>query len=211
MKVDVKFSLFGRGAPVPADHGYPLYSAISKILPNFHETTGVGVHPILGTQTGDRRMTLNEKSFLTIRIDVERIGELLPLSGKTLGFGNAFIQIGVPSISVLVPADCLRSRLVNIKGMTDPEVFKQAVRRQLDELDVSQDVEIQILKRRTFCVHDKNIIGFEVVLSHLSPEESVRVQEEGIGGRRKMGCGVFMPRKTDNKTLEGSEDNGKSE
>jgi hypothetical protein len=32
-----------------------------------------------------------------------------------------------------------------------------------------------------------------VIIEGLTAEESLTIQEKGIGGRRHMGCGVFVP------------------
>ena len=46
--VDLAFGL--TGSKVPVDHGYALYSAISRLLPEIHGAKNVGVHPIKGTR-----------------------------------------------------------------------------------------------------------------------------------------------------------------
>jgi CRISPR-associated protein Cas6 len=46
--VDLAFRL--TGSKVPVDHGYALYSAISRLLPQIHEAKNIGVHPIRGTR-----------------------------------------------------------------------------------------------------------------------------------------------------------------
>lgn len=193
MFTDVKFLVLPRGTPIPADHGYAIYSAISRILPEFHENEDYGIHPIAGIQLGNRMMALTEESRLAIRIDANRIAEILALAGKTLGLGRTFLQIGVPTVHPLVPSPSLRSRIVTIKGFMEPERFLGAIRRQLDALPVSPEVVVELGKRRTLRIHDKDVVGFEVFLSRLGEEDSLRIQEVGIGGRRKMGCGLFVP------------------
>jgi CRISPR-associated protein Cas6 len=42
-------------------------------------------------------------------------------------------------------------------------------------------------------VKDKLVVCFPLLVHDLSPEESLRLQEEGLGGRRRMGGGVFLP------------------
>jgi hypothetical protein len=42
-------------------------------------------------------------------------------------------------------------------------------------------------------VGDNSVVGWEVQVFGLTPEESVRLQERGIGPGRRYGCGVFMP------------------
>src|ERR1700682_4012802 len=44
--VDLSFGL--TGGPVRVDHGYPLFSAISRVLPQLHADGHVGVHPLHG-------------------------------------------------------------------------------------------------------------------------------------------------------------------
>jgi CRISPR-associated protein Cas6 len=46
--------------------------------------------------------------------------------------------------------------------------------------------------RRTVHVGDHEIVGYAVEATELTAEESVLVQETGVGGRRRFGCGVFV-------------------
>jgi CRISPR-associated protein Cas6 len=48
--VDLAFRM--TGTKVPVDHGYALYSAISRLLPEIHEEKNIGVHPIRGRYSG---------------------------------------------------------------------------------------------------------------------------------------------------------------
>ncbi|MCI5210102.1 MAG: hypothetical protein D3910_15200 [Candidatus Electrothrix sp. ATG2] len=52
---------------------------------------------------------------------------------------------------------------------------------------------VTIGKRRTFSIRRKKIVGYSLLVSELSAEESLALQEKGVGGRRKMGCGFFNP------------------
>jgi CRISPR-associated protein Cas6 len=81
--IDLAFALIGT-APLPADHGFQLYGAISRALPAVHEPNGIAIHPIRGRQIGERQMALCEWSKLTIRAAADRIADLLPLAGKQL-------------------------------------------------------------------------------------------------------------------------------
>lgn len=136
---------------------------------------------------------------------VERIGDFLPLAGKTLALGGEPIRIGVPKVDALDPAVSLAARMVTIKGFMEPEGFLAAARRQLDDLGVAAGASIAIPMvsdgrpnagqpiRRVLRIKDKTIVGFAVRVKGLSAEESLTLQERGIGGRRHMGCGVFVP------------------
>lgn len=190
--IDLSFSLLAT-QPIPSDHGYPLYAAISRVLPELHAANGIGIHPIRGRMIGDRQMQLADFSRLTLRVPPERIANLLPLAGKSLRIAGRLLRVGVPQIYALKAATSVHSRLVTIKGFMESEPFLAALRRQLDELRVAPEAEVVIGKRRTIRIRDKEVVGYEVFLQALTAEESLSIQESGLGGRRHMGCGVFSP------------------
>lgn len=208
--IDLAFHLVGT-SPIAADHGYYLYAAISRALPAVHEPNGIGIHPIRGRQIGDRQMQLCDWSRLIIRIATERIAELLPLAGKQLNISGRTIRIGVPQVYSLAPATTLRSRLVTIKPSDrddprppDESAFLTAARRQLDTLGISPEAQLTIPTRedprakevrplrRTLRIKDKEVVGYELIISALTAQESLILLEHGLGGRRHMGCGIFV-------------------
>ena len=141
--VDLSYPLLG--GQIPADHGYLLYSAISRLLPVTHQADGFGIHPIRGWQLGVRTLRLTKHSRLVIRTDVEHIARFLPLAGKQLRILGSTLRIGVPQTQSLVPAPALRSRLVTIKlrdAMAMPtdaaaETFRAAALRKLEGIGIS--------------------------------------------------------------------------
>lgn len=213
MHVDLAFNLTTQGT-IPADHGYALYGALSRIVPAVHRENGVAIHPIWGRQVGNRQMMLLPWSTLTLRVPDDQIAPMLALSGKSIGMGETTLRIGVPEVRVLQPSTTLRSRLVVIKvrdvsaGELNVDNFTTAARRQLDEMGVSENVQLIIPPhppnpsndlegqplRRTLQIKGAEIVGYEVILTRLTAEESIKVQEAGLGGRPHMGCGVFAPR-----------------
>ena len=42
----------------------------------------------------------------------------------------------------------------------------------------------------------REIVGFALSLHGLAPEESLRMQAEGMGGDRRLGWGIFVPPKS---------------
>ncbi len=191
MQLDLEFPVFSTSA-IAVDHGYHLYAGLSRVLTTVHSENGIGVHPITGRQIGDRMLQLMPWSSVRIRTPQEHIGSIVGLSGKTVTVGDRQVRLGVPKVQGLEPAPALRSRLVTIKGFMDAELFAEAVRRQLEALEVSERVMLTNGKRRTIKIRDKEVVGFEVILEGLTAQESITIQESGIGGRRHMGCGVFV-------------------
>ncbi len=187
--VDLAFRLVG--SKVPVDHGYALYSAISRLLPEIHGAKNIGVHPIRGTYSGNGELMLRDSSRLVIRLESERIGEFLKLAGKRLEIDSHTLRVGIPEVRLLLPRASLYSRLVTIKGFMEQGAFLESAKRQLEKLGV--EAEIQVSERRTLRVKDKQVVGFDVATVGLDAEGSIRLQENGLGGRRHMGCGVFVP------------------
>lgn len=200
MIIDLSFSVRSVST-VPADHGYLLYSAVSRAMPELHRENDYGIHPIRGRQLGGRTLQLTDQSRLVIRSDADRIARFLSLAGKRLQLLDRLLQVGVPQVRAFIPAVAIRSRLVTIKlkvatgapAELTAESFASSARRQLDALSISPDAQLHLGKRRTLRVKDKEVVGYEVLIDGLTAEESLTVQEHGLGGRRKMGCGVFVP------------------
>ena len=187
--IDLAFRL--NASVVPVDHGYALYAALSRIVPEIHEAKSLGVHPIRGIYSGNGMLQLSESSRLVLRLQDEEIHVYLKLAGKRLKVGEHSLGVGVPEIRMLRPVASLRARLVTIKGFLQEEEFVAAVKRHLEQLDVNGQVHLGT--RRTFQIKDKQVVGFEMGVTQLTAEESLTLQEQGLGGRRKMGYGVFVP------------------
>mgnify|MGYP005863670411 CR=1 FL=1 len=199
--VDLSFPVIGRQLPI--DHGYALYGAICRALgPLLHDRDAVGIVPIPGLRATPATLSISERSRLRIRTPAEHIPALLALAGKPLEIDGHRIRLGAPQTFALTPAASLAARLVTIKGFREPEPFLEAARRQLDALSIRGKPSIPLRRtgvhagkplRRILRIKDKKVVGFAMVVSELAAEESLTLQERGLGGRRHMGCGLFVP------------------
>jgi CRISPR-associated protein Cas6 len=213
--VDCSFGLFPASsqAALPADNAYLIYAAVSRILPWFHNRPDLGIHPLRGRLVGKRSMLLPKRSTLTFRAPAELIGPLLALAGKTLTVAGVPLMVGTPNIRPLTPAALLSSRLVIIRGFQEPDAFLAAVQRQIEKMGVAGEARLVSRRsptavetggkggqgewvRRTMRVKDKEIVGFAVEVGALSATDSLKLQEVGLGGRRKFGCGVLVQKRT---------------
>jgi CRISPR-associated protein Cas6 len=192
------------GTTLPTDHGYALYGALARALPTLHEAgPRLLVGPILGQYVGDRTLRLEPKrSHLRLRLSAEDIGKVLPLAGKALEVDRHKIRLGVPRVMALEPAPTLVARMSLVKGFKEPEPFLEAVRRQLGGLGVAAEASIPLVRkgphqgkprRHVIQVKEQRLVGFTVVLTGLRQEHSIAVQEHGLGGKQRMGCGFFVP------------------
>ncbi|MGO9690783.1 MAG: type I-MYXAN CRISPR-associated protein Cas6/Cmx6 [Syntrophobacteraceae bacterium] len=188
-RVDLCFQITGKTLPV--DHGFALYGAINHALPCIHEDREIGLKLIRGRYIGDGILDVSPRSELILRLPASRIAIYIALAGKTLEVIGHRLGVGIPNTRALIPSVALSSPLVTTKNGNEQTRFEAEIKNQMENLGLKG--RIAIGKRRTFQVHDKQVVGYSVLVSELTPEESILLQENGLGGRRKMGCGFFEP------------------
>jgi len=199
--VDLCFPVLG--SELPMDHGYPLYAALSRLLPALHEISAdLGIAPIAGQPVANGILRLHARSRLRVRLPRDRIPLLLPLAGKVLVVAGRRIRVGAPQVRALEPVAMLFARMVTIKGFTEPKQFLGAVARQLEDLGIKAQPVVPDVEdgehrgkpcRRVLQIKEKTIVGFALIVTGLSAEGALNLQVVGLGGRRKMGCGFFLP------------------
>jgi CRISPR-associated protein Cas6 len=207
--IDLSFGLGGEA--LPADHGYSLFSAICRVVPSVHSDETLGIHPVSGRPIGNRLLSLTPSSRLTFRLPNERAGSLVTLAGKALVVDGHVVRVGMPNARALRPSPAVVSRLVTVAGFMEPYAFLEAVERQIREMSITG--EARLLKRtsprplegrrgayptstfvrRTLNIQDQEVVGFALKVASLSPTDSIKLQEQGLGGRRRFGCGIFVP------------------
>lgn len=179
-----------RGGGVPLDHGYALFSALSHRLPGLHERKDVGIFNLRGTRASGKSLLVGHGT-LRVRCPTEALPVWLPLGGAALEVGGGEVTLGAPRVFPLEAPVSLSSRLVTFKNAVDDASFRSAVQRTLTALECEATVHVG--RRRVVRIAGKKVIGYGLTLSNLSACASVTLQEQGMGGRRHMGCGLFLP------------------
>lgn len=194
--VELSFGVIGKS--LPADHGYGLYSAIAHLCPDIHEQEGISIQTIAGEPDKAGTIHFSDNAHLRIRLpyDPAKIAIVLPLAGQTLRIGSHAIQLGIPQIHPLRPVDKLRSRIVTIKKFQEPEPFLEAAQRQLDALGIQGNLFIPLNEqgepsRKAIKIKTYSVVGFSLIASELSDDDSIKLQVFGLGGKHRMGCGIF--------------------
>lgn len=196
--IDLSYKL--DGGEIPLDHGYVLFSALSRVVPGLHGDLRVGVHPIRGRRAEAGVLTLDDSSRLRIRLPAEQVAPYITLAGRELDLEGRKFRVGMPRVEELNPAPNLASRLVTFNHATAAEQFEAVARRDLLAMGVSGEPELVPSPvrpgeaiRRVLAVKGRKIVGFSLRVSGLSADESLILQSEGLGGRRRFGAGVFIP------------------
>jgi CRISPR-associated protein Cas6 len=195
--VDLWFPVTGR--TLPSDHGYALYGALARAVPKLHDADDWALHTLRGESIGPGMIALSRRPYLGLRLPPDRITLVLPLAGRTLDVRGHCLAVGSPTVMALEPTAALSARIVTIKSFMEPVLFAEAVRRQLAEVDnlKFQDAKVTVGVRKIVTIDGRRVVGFSVRIAGLSNEASLLLQEQGIGGRRKMGCGVFRKSERD--------------
>lgn len=214
-KVEVLFPILG--SQMPTDHAYSLYSAVCHWITPLHaQNSRVQIGPVLGQFIGKGLMQLEpRRSRLQLRLPAEDIPNVLPLAGKSLNISGYDIRLGVPQVRSLIPAPNLVAHMVTIKrsdrqdragtrAYMEPGSFLEGVARELTRRGIQGEAGIPLLRqgpragqpcRRVLRIKEKRLIGFALQVTGLTAEESINLQEDGLGGKQKMGCGYFIPLK----------------
>lgn len=205
MTVDLLFPALGSSLPV--DHSYPLYAALSAAVPGFHADAGpLRFAPVTGMAVPGGRLELGDRSVLRVRLPVDGIPRALPLAGRSLDVAGSAVRLGVPAVVPLTPAAAVVARLVTFKHGDAPDPFLATARAKLADLGVSGEPSLPLVpsgrwagqpRRRVVRVKGKTVFGYAVLVTGLSAEHSLRLQERGLGGRTRIGCGFFLPARGD--------------
>lgn len=189
------------GTSVPLDHGYSLFAALSRRLPSLRQKRAWGVHPIRGLRTESGILSISgprQRSSVKLRLPAAEIGDALVLAGVRLDLDGHRVSLGAPAVHPITPSPVLRARIVTIRGFFEESgPFTDALCRQLAQVPaLSQDPErvtANVLERRVMRIRDRTVVGFRVQIENLEPTASLALQHAGLGGRRHMGAGIFVP------------------
>lgn len=201
--VDVRFAIDCRRIPV--DHAFALSHSIEMALPWITEEGNLAIHTIhvAGSQNGwerpphsaDAHLMVSRRTKLVIRVPSHRVDALRRgLEGTTLDVDGCPVRVGEGKVRSLTTESTLLARYV-VSGAGDSE--SDFLAWAADELG-----RMGIRLRKALCGRATTVTTpagavptRSLLLADLAPEESVRLQQLGLGPHRRMGCGVFIPHK----------------
>lgn len=202
--VDLVFDIQCRELPV--DHAHSLSTEIGKHLSGIQDER-VGVHSIhlAGSQNGWERpdptlgqhLILSRRTKLVIRAPQDRCAEIeRALLDAELDIAGCRMRIGKSKQKRLSDQGTIFSRAVALEpGEEDDEnAFLGRIVAHLSERGIRVSKAL-CGKTDEIAGPDGPIKTRSVMLAGLTAEESVRIQERGVGPLRHMGCGIFIPHK----------------
>lgn len=189
--MDLRFEV--EGDTLPGDYAYALCQAVAQVLPWLESEPGAGIHPLKGAPTDRGTLLVSRRSRLILRLPASRVGDAERLTGCTLDIGGAPLRIGSSTVKELIPFATLYARFVTT-GSGEEAAFLQDVAGLLEGLGTR--CKFMCGKSRQARIGEGEIVGFSVMLHEVLLEESVALQQRGLGRGRVLGCGMLVPHKS---------------
>ena len=189
---------------IPLDHAHALSSALLDKLPWLAEEDHAGIHLVHGATSGNgwfrpedtenELLHLSRRTRMRLRIPASRLGDARALTGQKLDIEGHSLEVGKTEVFGLSSLPTLFSRYVMTSEALDEIQFLELVAEQLKALD------IPCRKMLGGITHKMNfpagpVFTRSLMVAELQPEQSVRLQQIGLGDGRTIGCGLFLPHK----------------
>jgi CRISPR-associated protein Cas6 len=201
--IDLLFDLQCR--EIPVDHAHALSTALREHLPEIGQESSIGVHTIhvAGSQNGwerpefsrEDRLLTSRRTKLTLRVPRERVEEIRQLlHGKKLRLENCEVTIGKAKEKELSKQGTIFSRYVQCLPDEEEMDFLERMAGELRQ----HGIKIRkALCGKTTMVYtpEGEVATRSLMLADLKRDESLLLQEVGLGPGREMGLGIFIPHK----------------
>lgn len=188
---DLVFPVAGRD--LPRDHAQVLQQALIARLPWLSKDTVTGIHSLKLVPGNDATGLLSRRTRLLLRVDAQRGEELKALMGFDLSVAGHSLRVGVAHWRELSSHGTLYAYKV-IAQSADEVEFMATIATELTQLGIKGE---QVCgKRQEMNVSGKAHSVFSLMLHQLLPEHSLRLQQQGLGAHRQLGCGIFVPHKS---------------
>jgi len=199
--VDVVFDMNCRCLPV--DHAIALSQAIAKALPWFEDEPKAGLHLIYGADSGngwyrpeeqDELLYLSRRTKLTLRLPQHRVADAKVLTGMTLDIANNPLKVGKAKEKPLTQMPVLFARHIIAKPEQEEDAFLDWAVAQIQQIGI-QCRKVLCGKTHYFKWADGDLFTRSLMIADLTSQDSITLQEQGLGEGRKIGCGLFVPHK----------------
>lgn len=199
--MDAVFAISCRSLPV--DHAYALSQAIQAVLPWFAADPDTGLHIIRAAESGSGWMRpedphtllhLSQRTRLVLRLPTHRLDTAAALLGRTLDITGHSLRVDRLTVRPLSRITTLISHCVLLSGCDSEADFRQTAVAQLDTLGIRPG-EMLCGLMTSIATPGRMLLTRSLMLAGLTREQSVLLQQQGLGGERKLGCGLFIPHK----------------
>ncbi len=189
---------------LPSDHAWHLYRALVEILPWLDDEPLAAIHSIHGAESGSGWMRpqggrdeihLSRRARLRLRLPKQRFDDARALVGATLDAGGYEIAVGAAAVHPLSRETTLFTRRLAAPAHGGEHAFLERAASLLRQKGIVAR-KMMSGRRRVVRVPDGDIVVSSLMVGGLTFDETVRLQQQGLGDGQKLGCGIFLPHKS---------------
>ena len=187
---------------LPYDHAFKLSNQITMVLPWLNDNLQNGIHMLHGPHAGhgwerstDDTIFLSKRTRLILRIPKTHIDRAKKLEGVTLKISNDTLVVGKSYEKPFTETRDLFSKFVIVDKGINEEQFLEKINNELQQNGVSLHKTI-CGKTNTLEINNKKKSTRSLMLPDLSKQQSILIQDKGLGEGRIFGCGLFVPHKS---------------
>jgi len=189
---------------LPLEHSNALSKALIQQLPWLEDEQLAGIHLIHGAESGNgwirpedtanEILYLSKRTRMTLRLPQERVEQARELTGTNLDIDGYSLNVGEATVKLLSTSSTIFSRYV-VSAEDEPEdQFLKHVYTDLKSMGVDVN-KILCGKSHALNTEEGPLFTRSVMLAELGQEDSVKVQQLGLGPHRQLGCGLVIPHK----------------
>ena len=203
--VDLSFKV--KCKQLPLDHAHALSQTIQQALPWFADEPQSGIHLIHGAESGngwirpqepDAALSLSKRTRFVLRLPKQRVEDATKLSGQKLKVAGNDLVLSAPNQKPLSILTTIFARYVVIQGEENTIEDEEAFLNQAAVMLKKEGIEVKkMMSGRTHVLRmpDKDLLARSLMIDGLKIEESIYLQQNGLGEGRLVGCGLFIPHK----------------
>ncbi|VFM94866.1 MAG: CRISPR-associated protein Cas6, subtype MYXAN [Candidatus Kentron sp. G] len=188
---------------LPIEHAYLLAEAIMAILPWIRDEPNAGIHSIhvadsgngwiRPTGNGNNLLHLSRRTRLLLRLPKSLLPKARELEGSTLFIDGNTLVVGKGQEKPLLASSTLFARYI-VDEYGEETRFVSYLVDQLQHLGI-RPRKILCGRSHVIPTPEAPIHTRSALIAELTPEESLQLQQNGIGQNHQLGCGLFIPHK----------------
>jgi CRISPR-associated protein Cas6 len=202
--IDLSFAISCK--TLPLDHAWVLSQAILEHLPWLtDEVAGIHHIHVAESNNGWMRPTDDEKGALlypshrtkmTLRIPSLKIEQAnQELTGKTLLIDGHKLTVGKSKKKELTNDSVIFSRHVLSSTKENENDFLARIAQEVKQISGFKVKKMLCGKTHTINTPSERLLTRHLMIADLDSESSVKIQQQGLGDARVLGCGIFLPHK----------------
>lgn len=187
---------------LPYDHAYELSSAILNLIPEIKNDKRNAIQTLHGPMSGNgwvrpdsENIPLSKRAKLIMRLNRNQINSIKSIEGKKIELFGNILKIGESKVKSFLVVKDLFCRFVISDTKTSEDDFLHKIQTELRNFNINIR---KALCGKSMLVNfgKETVYTRSLMIADLSKEESLKLQEEGVGEKKLFGCGIFLPHKS---------------